>query len=256
MEENPFSPPQSDLETSVPLEPGVRLPWEDPVQYPRLWDRIRETAKQLLSPSQAGEALGGHRSILPALTYLALVGLPLPWISQVLLALFGTAAKNQEILQLIGLPSSPPPDPSAQAVQRVIQVAGAVMVPLSLAIGLAVWGLLVHGGLWATGALRSGKGLETTFRTLLYSSALMFLVSWIFNLWVFLPPVAALAVFACSFLAWISFGVYQGILLARAHGTQTWRGVLGIFAPWLLFLFCCGGLGLLFGLLFTAGMNR
>jgi len=233
------------------------LPWEDRVNYPRFMDRITGTLKTLLQPSEAGKALGGYRSILPSLTFMAVVGLPLAWISQIIIVLFGPPNPMEGIQQLFGLPAPPPPPPDMQSFQRVMQVLPVVLMPLSLAIGLGIWGLLVHGGLWATGALRPGRGLEATFRTLLYSSALMFLVSWAFNFWIFLPPITSLAVLALSTLCWLGFAFYQGTLLAKAHETQVWRGILGLFAPCIFFLCCCGGLGLLAGLLITgAGMNR
>jgi hypothetical protein len=248
MEENPYSPPLSELdEPSAPTGDGPLIPWEDHNNYPQLWDRIVQTLRILLRPSEAGKALGGARKIMPSASFMALVGLPLPWLFQLFMLLRGPINPMQEILPLFGMPAPPPPDPSMQAVQRIMQLVQVILLPVFIAFGFGVWGLLVHGGLWLTRTLQPGRGIETTFRTLLYSSALMFLVSWIFNLWMFLPPIAALVVLSLSVLGWIAFQVYQGVLLAKAHEAQLWRGILGIFAPWLILCCCCGGFGALVG---------
>jgi len=256
MEENPFSPPQSDLEAPPSPGEGPLMPWEDRITYPALGDRIVQTVQTLLKPSEAGPVLAGNRQILPSLTFIAVVGLPMPWLFQLIIGLIGPINPMQGILKLFGMPAPPAPDPSMQTMQRVMQIVGVVVFPLSMAMGLGIWGLLVHGGLWLTRALQPGRGLETTFRTLIYSSALMFMVSWIFNAWVFLPPIPALIVLSLSVLIWIGFAIYQGILMAKAHETQLWRGILGLFAPMILLVCCCGGFVALIGGLAALAAHR
>jgi len=242
MDENPFTPPQSDLEVEVQPTEGPLMPWEDRASYPLLWDRTLETVKVLLRPSEAGARLGSTGSILPSLTFLALVGMPLAWISQFAVGLYGSARAMQDIFKLFGIPAPAAPNPSMEPLQRLMQVLPAVFFPITMVISLAIWGLLVHGGLWLTRALQPGRGMEATFRTMIYSSSLMLLGSCLFNVWVFLPPLPGLIVLCVSTLLWVAFAFYQGILLAKAHETQVWRGILGLFAPWILFVCCCGGL--------------
>jgi len=256
MDDNPYSPPQADLEATPGVPEGPLIPWEDPVSFPGFWDRIRRTLGLLLRPTEAGAALGAGREIAPSIRFMAIVGMPLAWLSQLLVILAGPVNPAQNFLKVFGIPQPPAPDPSAQAAQRVFQIVQLVLFPLLMAIGLGIWGLVTHGGLWLTRGLQQGRGFAVTYRTLMYSAALFYSVGWILNLWVFMPPATGLAFLALSCLAWIGVFTYQGILLAKAHGTDVWRGILGIFAPWLLFCCCCGGLGGLLGFAVAMAARR
>ncbi|MGH7535828.1 MAG: hypothetical protein ACREMG_09595, partial [Gemmatimonadales bacterium] len=55
-----------------------------------------------------------------------------------------------------------------------------------------------------------------------------------------LPPWFGLVVLGLSGVLSLAFFVQAGLLLAKAHGTDTWRGVVGIFLPWVVFGCCCG----------------
>lgn len=239
---NPYEPPQSELihpdqdrgPAGVPL-----VPWEDKTRIPGFLDRILATMKLMFHPAEAGPSLGLHRRIGPAAVYFAWVGLPLVWAVQVLAALVGPSDPMAGILDLAGLPHQAPPA-GMEAFQRTIQVVVSLFFPVSMAIGMAVIGFASHAGLWLVKALRQGRGLEATFRTLLYGYGTFNGILWIFNGWVFLPPVAGLVMLGLSALLSLAFFVQAGVLLARAHGTETWRGVLGMFLPWILFACCCG----------------
>ncbi len=239
---NPYEPPQSDLihpdldrgPADVPL-----VPWEDKARLPGFLDRVLATMKLMFRPAEAGPSLGLHRRIGPAVSYFAWVGLPLVWAMQVFVAVFGPADPMAGILDLLGLPRQAPP-PGMESFQRTMQVAVSLFFPVSMALGMAMIGFVSHAGLWLVKALRPGRGLEATFRTLLYGYGTFNGLLWVFNVWVFLPPVLGIALLALSGLLSLAFFVQAGVLLARAHDTAPWRGVLGVFLPWILFVCCCG----------------
>ncbi|MBK8727521.1 MAG: hypothetical protein IPL96_16150 [Holophagaceae bacterium] len=240
---NPYEPPQSELvhpdqergPVDVPL-----VPWEDPALYPGFPARVVETMKLVFRPAEAGPSFGLHPKVGPAITYFACIGLPLVWVMQILVALVGSPDSSAPILDLFGLPHQTPPPEMAQF-QKTIQVAVALFFPISMALGMAVIGFASHGGLWLVRGLGAGRGLAATFRTLLYAYGTYNAVLWIFNGWVLVPPVAGLVLLGISGLLSLAFFVHAGVLLARAHGTETWRGVLGMFLPWIVFACCCGG---------------
>lgn len=239
---NPYEPPQSDLihpdqdrgPSDVPL-----VPWEDKARIPGFLDRILATMRLMARPGEAGPSLGLHRRIGPAVSYFAWVGLPMIWVMQILAALFGPTDPMAGILDRFGLPHQAPP-PGMESFQRTLQVVVSLFFPVSMAIGMAVIGFVSHAGLWLTKALRPGRGLEATFRTLLYGYGTFNGVLWVFNGWVFLPPLLGVVMLGLSALLSLAFFVQAGILLAKAHGTETWRGVLGMFLPWIIFACCCG----------------
>jgi hypothetical protein len=254
---NPYEPPHADLihpeqeqgPSDVPL-----VPWEDRTRIPGFLDRILATAALMFRPAQAGPSLGLHRRVGPAATYFAWVGLPLVWAVQILAAVVGPADPMAGIMELLGLPHQAPP-PEMASFQRTIQVAVSLFFPVSMALGMAMIGFVSHAGLWLVRALKPGRGLEATFRTLLYGYGTFNGILWIFNGWVFLPPILGMVVLGVSTLLSLAFFIQAGVLLARAHGTEAWRGVLGILLPWVLFVCCCGlFIGALGG--FAAAMAR
>ena len=251
-EHNPYTPPQSSVE-DPPEGSGPRLPWEDPANHPGFMERVFGTARLLLLDTRtAGEALGGSKRIGPAIAYYALVGLPIMWLVQILLAIFGPMGSQPAFFEMLGLPK--PPEPTAQqvALQRTFTLISTFLLPLFAAIGLALSGALNHVGLWMVQGLRSGRGMEVTYRATIYAHGLFAVVGWIGNLWMLLPPYAGLALMGFAFLLWIAFWIWEGVLLARAHATETWRGVLGVFLPPLILACCCAGLVGAIALLVTA----
>ena len=239
---NPYEPPQSELihpdqergPAGVPL-----VPWEDRVAYPGFILRVMETMKLVFRPSAAGPSLGLHPRIGPAVTYFACIGLPMVWVTQILVALLAPTDANAAILELFGLPHQAPP-PEMEQFQKTVQVAVALFFPISMAMGMAVIGFASHGGLWLVKGLKAGRGLAATFRTLLYAYGTFNGLLWVFNVWVLLPPWFGLGVLGLSAVLSLAFFVQAGLLLAKAHGTEAWRGVVGMFLPWVVFGCCCG----------------
>lgn len=240
---NPYRPPMADLE-GPEIEPeGPVVPWEDPARFPALATRAIATFGILLRPSEAGSAIGSGRRLGPPLTFYAAVGFPLLWLAQILAALLRAGA-SPPWMGHFGLPQAPAPSPEAMGLQRTIALVGALAAPISMAFSLAITGAVTHAGLWMTRGLRAGKGIEVTYRCVLYAHGAIGLVSSLFALWPFLPLWPATLLFAAMILFWIGAAAYQGVLLAKAHGTETWRGVLGVFLPWIIVSCCCACLGI------------
>jgi hypothetical protein len=84
------------------------------------------------------------------------------------------------------------------------------------------------------------QDFETTFRVVCYAGGSSNVLQ--------LIPVCG------GFLAGLLGLVLNSIGLARAHETDTWRAVVAILMPMII---CCGGLGLLFAVIFggLAGTN-
>ena len=241
---NPYQPPAAPLDPPEPVSAGgPLLPWEDPGGHPALAARIVATLGVLLRPAEAGPALGAGRRVGPAITFYAAVGLPLLWAAQVLAAVLKPGA-SPPWMGHFGLPPAPAVAPEALGLQRLLALGAALAAPVGLALSLLLQGAVLHLGLWATRGLRARKGMIVTYRTTLYANAAFALVSSVFALWPLLPLWPALILFAAMVLFWIAAAVYQGVLLARAHQTDTWRGVLGVFLPWLAFGCCCGAVAL------------
>jgi len=115
-----------------------------------------------------------------------------------------------------------------------------VGTPLGLALTILVTGLLNHAGLWATGATRQALGLTATFRTLLYGSGAGALVTFPLALLATLPGFMGSLGQLLHTVSGLLLLTWYGLLYARAHRTETWRGILGVWLPTLLILFCCG----------------
>lgn len=241
---NPYQPPTAALDPpEAAVAGGPLLPWEDPAGHPALAGRIVATLGVLLRPAEAGPALGAGRRVGPAITFYAAVGLPLLWAAQILAAVLKPGAPPPWMGHF-GLPPAPMVAPETLGLQRLLALGAALIAPVGLAISLVIQGAVLHLGLWATRGLQARKGMAVTYRTALYANAAIGLVSSVFALWPLLPVWPALALFAGMVLFWIAAAVYQGVLLARAHGTETWRGILGVFLPWLVFGCCCGAVAL------------
>lgn len=249
--ENPYDPPQSNVVLSEPNAEAVGaplIPWEDSANYPGFLERVWATMQVMARPTEAGPSLGRHQRLSPAITYFLCVGLPLLWLVGILTALFGPANPGAALFEKFNIPQASPA-PGMESVQKIIQVITAVVSPLFFAIMMAILGLINHAGLWLTRGLKTGRGVEVTYRALLYGFGTSSAVVWVFNLWVFLPMWVGLALLSLSVIAGLGLYVWQGVLLAKAHETDTWRGVLGVFLPWILLTCCCcGAIGAIAGL--------
>jgi len=202
----------------------------------------------MFRPTEAGPSLGLHPRLGPAVTYYFCVGLPLVWLVGILNALFGPANPGAEIFEKFNIPQATHA-PEMESMQKIIRVVSALAAPLFIAIGMAIMGLLNHAGSWLTRGLKGGRGVEATYRTLLYGFGTFNAVLWVFNLWVFLPIWIGLGLVGLFMIVGLGCWVLQGVLLAKAHGTETWRGVLGVFLPWILLICCCcGSIGAIAGI--------
>lgn len=239
------APPSEPTGSPEGLPPGTpdgeapRLPWETPGPWAgRAWATVRMI---LQDPPEAGARLGARKVLGPAIAFAALVGLPFQWLSQALGALWTPldgGGANAIFLKALGQPLPPPPSPEQLALARVFLGVQVALAPLLVALGVLIMGLLAHGGLWMLRGLERERGLETTYRSLLYVGAA---TAWVGFLSIFglKLPESLLGLHLLVNLA-LGLGVltFQGIVLAHAHGTQTWRGVLAVFLP-LVILFCC-----------------
>lgn len=254
--ENPFAPPQADLAAPDSGGPQPRMPWEDRAAHPALGDRVVATLRWLVRrPAELGPALATPADLASPIGFFALLALPLT----IATALLGAFFPAQPFWQAwMGVPAPPQPEGFARTIALLIATFGA---PFGLTLGILVGGLLTHAGLWAVGATRQRLGLTVTFRTLLYGSAAGALASFPLALAQFLPGLAGqVGQIAHTLLTLLVLTTWYGLLYARAHRTDTWRGVLGAWLPLLAFLLCCGAcLGTLFafgGEAFREGLAR
>lgn len=240
MSENPYAAPGSDPEAPEPVPGGRGLPWEDPgPPFPRAWDTLRLI---LQDPGEAGARIAARKALGPAIAFALLVGLPFQWLGQALAALWTkvdeSGATNAAFFKALHLPPPPAPTPESAAMAKTFLWVQVVMTPLVLALGLLLMGLLAHAGLWMLRGLERGRGLEATFRTLLYVSAATAWAGFL-NVFGLLLPGSLHTVHILFSLA-LGLGVltFQGLVLGHAHGIQPWRGILAVFLPWLI-LGCC-----------------
>jgi hypothetical protein len=130
-------------------------------------------------------------------------------------------------------------------------IIGVLLAPLFLAIAFALTGMLNHAGLWLVGGTGANLGLPVTFRTLLYGAgALVVPVSLAELALIRLPGSFGTFGQVVALGAQVGIFFYQGVIFARAHRTETWRGVLGMLMPILIIGLVCGGA---LGLLWAAG---
>lgn len=241
--ENPFAPPRADLAAPDAGGPGPRIPWEDRTAHPALGERLMATLRWLAQrPSGLGPALAAPSDLVAPIGFFALLALPLT----VVTALLGAFFPVQPFWQAwMGLPAPPQPEGLARTIALLAATLGA---PFGLALGVLIMGLLTHAGLWAVGATRQKLGLTATFRTLLYGSAAGTLAAFPLALAQFLPGVAGqMGQIVHTLATTVGLTTWYGLLYARAHRTDTWRGVLGAWLPLVAFLLCCGAcLGSLF----------
>ncbi len=252
MDDNPYLPPQAELSPPPTPDQGPLVPWEDKLTYPDLWTRILETGRLMLRPSDAGRALGASTRVAPAVGFLALVGLPALWLVQIVVALVGPLDAGAKFSEVFGLPPTPAAPAGMESFQRTVSLVVALLMPIFIALGVAILGGINHLGLWMLRGLRARRGIDVTFRALLYPVALFQLVGAWVGFWVFLPPIPGLVLLGLSLVWWLGTTVYEGILLARAHDTDTWRGILGVLLIPLLLGCCCGGALFALGLAATA----
>lgn len=237
MEPSPYLPP----DTPHPVLEGRPLPFEDKDHHPGLMDRIIATIRVFWADAAlAGEGLGLRSDIGPAAAFYAIVGLPVVITAGVLQIFFPI---QPWFMSLIAAPK--PPSPEGLAV--IGSIVGVLLAPLFIAIAFAITGLLNHAGLWMVGGTAAKLGLPVTYRTLLYGAGALAVPISLAELALDrLPGTFGTYGQVITLGAQVGIFFYQGVIFARAHRTDTWRGVLGMLMPILVFGLLCGGvLGIL-----------
>ncbi len=243
MDENPYQAPGAPLEAPpAPEAAGPVLPWEDRAQG-GAFARALATVRLILgNPEEAGHRIPPSKALGPAIAFFALAALPFQWMAQGLTVAFTPldGSANAWFFKALHLPVPPPPAAEQMAFTKVIVWTGVAMAPLTFAIGMLIAGLLAHVGLWMMKGLDEKRGLETTYRSLLYGGGATAWVGLLSAFGILLPralhPLHQLFGFA------LALGVltFQGMVLGHAHGLRPWKGVVAIFLPWVI-LGCCLG---------------
>lgn len=246
MDSNPYLPPDAPLDLPPPMAEGGLLPFEDKAKFPGFFHRVMSTIRLFWTdPAKAGEGLGHSSNLGPAIQFYAWVGLPVVVLAGVV-NIFWPA--QPWFLGALGMPKSAAAEGPAMLIGGII---GIVLAPLFIAVIFAITGLLNHGGLWLVGGAKAKLGLPVTFRTVLYSAAALAVPVGLADLVLSrLPGPFHLVGTLVTVGAQLGIFFYQGAIFARAHRTDTWRGVLGMLLPLFLLGLLCGGC---FGALWVAG---
>ncbi len=245
METNPYAPPQSDLNLRPESGHGPLMPFEDPVRYPSFVQRVTETLRWIfLDRDRAGEALGGNTLMGAPIGFYALLGLA----PAILIAVLAILYPIQPFWQ--GWMGIPKPVAPMGAFQGIAILAILVTAPFSLAITIAITSLLYHLGLWIVKGTREGLGLLATFRSVLYLLGAISIILFPFQLLTHVPGILSPIMMGVGTLLHIGSLFYQGVILAKAHRTDVWRGILGVWTP-ILGIF--GLVGICVGTLWLVG---
>ena len=249
MNANPYAAPRADVEAEPDRAQGEFMPFEDPVTYPSFRQRVTETLRWLVADlTRAGQGLGGNLSLGAPIGFFALLALLPSTLAGMLAVLF----PPQPIWQVwLGVPRTSAPSGGLLALMLLgVLFAG----PIGTGIGLLIAGLVNHLGLWIVRGTREGLGLLVTYRSMLYGSTVVSLVVLPFQLLGHLPGALGSYLLGLPILLQVASLFYQGVLLARAHRTETWRGILGVWLPVLAFgglvAACLGALWLVGGEVF------
>lgn len=211
MDDTPLTPPP--VEPTAP-EVAAGLPWEDP-RVGRLNGLLRTIGMFVTRPDEAFSAMAPS-------------GLGRPFFYAVLMAwvelVVGLAywAAFQSPFFLMGLPELR--DELAQVavgagVMAVIGTIIFILMPILVAIGLAIHAAILHLMLLIVGEGR--RGFETTVRVICYSHT---------------ADLANLVPLCGGLLALVWFAALQIIGVARAHDCSYGKAALAVFLPLLL---CC-----------------
>ncbi|HJW08842.1 MAG TPA: hypothetical protein VJ483_04360 [Holophagaceae bacterium] len=226
-----------EIPIQAPEAPRPLMPWEDRERFPSLGSRALATIGLILGrPDEAGPALAAG-TVGPAIAFCALLALPAQWITQAVVQLSGASqAMQTEAVAFLHLPAMPEPTAEQLAMQRIVAWVAVAVFPLTFAVGMLVVGALMHAGLWMVRA--AARGIEVTFRTVLYANGALSWMSLIITLGVLLPGPVRWITQLIGLAVGLGFFTYQGILLAKAHGVETWRGIVGVFLPVLILGLC------------------
>lgn len=236
MNSNPYTPPDAPLDPPQPDYDGRLLPFEDRAGFPSLLGRIGATFRVFWTDTAlAGEGLGLRADVGPAMVFYAMLGLPVAMAAGVAQTFFPI---QPWFMSWMHAPKPAVPTGTALTLTLV----GVLMAPLWIAIAFALAGVFNHAGLWLVGGTRAKLGLSVTYRTLLYGAATLVVPVSLAELALNrLPGAFGTLGQVISLGAQLGIFFYQGVIFARAHRTDTWRGVLGLLMPILLAGLICGG---------------
>lgn len=256
--DNPWQTPEAPLEPeSTPT--GAVIPYEEPGKA--LGWRLGETLGMILrDPAEAGRRIAASRALTPAITCFLWLGLSMQWLAalvQIPANLAQQEQGNRWVFELFRMPPPPPPSAEQMALATTFTWVGAAMAPLFIALWILLMGCCAHLGLWVFKGLSERRGMETTFRAMLYGYAA---TNWVDLPMAFLAYVPAFGMRLPHQLLAVGVGLgvlsFKGMVVAHAHGAPTWKGVLGVLLiPVVLFLLCACCLGALVGVM-AGGAGR
>ena len=232
--QNPYQPPQSDLEGTPEYhspEPLRPIPFEDIEAIPGFWRRVGAMFQLLFkAPYELVDRIPITDGLWAPLRFTLLCALPITLLMTLLgvfMAVMGGIVAAQG--------SSKGPESWLFAGMGLFY---ALLMPISVMVGFFVGGTVSHFFLWIWGGLRDGQGLGQTLRAHGYYLGFFMLF--------YLIPLVNIAVL-------LGGPAFQGIALARIHRTDTWRGVCAAYTP-----LCCGCLAYvgLFAVMFSMGQLK
>ncbi|HEU4951961.1 MAG TPA: hypothetical protein VFT46_08400 [Holophagaceae bacterium] len=211
---NPFQAPEAPVLEAPPETGDLRpVPWEDREAFPGLWKRLGGMFSLLFSrPLELADRVPVTEGILPAWTFHVLLVVPYLAFTALIMALMGTVSffVTQE-------PAMP------KGLMAGIFGAEFGFIAAFMAVGMFIYGTLIHVALWMWGATRQGRGLGQTLRFCGYAWGFV-------NLGMVIPCVNVFV--ALGGLVYLIAG------LARLHRADLWRVICAILTP--LFLCCLG----------------
>ncbi|HJW34298.1 MAG TPA: hypothetical protein VJ505_13210 [Holophagaceae bacterium] len=243
MDENPYQAPEAPLEAPpAPEPPGLGLPWEDRARGGAIARALATIRLILANPEDAGQRISRSKAVGPAIAFFALAGMPFRWATNALVTAFTPldGSGNEWLFKALHQPMPPPPAPGQMAFAKALTWISVGLAPLFMAVGVLIMGLLAHAGLWMVKGLEEKRGLETTYRSLLYVGGATAWVGLLAALGVLLPKGALPFHQLFTFALELGILTFLGLVLAHGHGIKGWKGVLAVLLP-LLILICCLG---------------
>ncbi len=215
--QNPYEAPQAPvLEPPTDFSHLPVIPWEDPETYPGLWKRIGAMFSLLFSnPMELADRILLTDGLAPAWRFNLLMAVPYLAFMGVMFIFIGSITAFM------------PSDPNMPKGFMAGVFGGEfILIVTLLAVGMFLYGAILHAALWMWGGTREGLGLGQTVRACGYIWGFV-------NLGMLVP--------CLNLFVMLGGLVYLGMGLARIHRTDTWRGICAVLTP--VFL-CCLAYGL------------
>lgn len=228
---NPYQAPQTTEPEAWLNEAADPVPWEDKARLPGAWPRIKAMLVLFFTkPSELAERIPNTDGIGAPWAFYLLMSLPYIAFMGLIFAFMGSL-----FFLMVPRDQTGPPRGffagmmGAEFVLFVLVQLGFVFVAA----------LIVHFLLWLFRGLPAGRGLGQSMRATLYVWGITSLGAWIpgLNMFVILGGMVML-----------------GIVLAKVHRTEVWRGLCAVFSP-LLFC-CCGYIAIFVAAFSSAAMQR